>query len=421
MQKNLGLILASRLVSVMGTGIQAIAIPLFILEETGSASLMGLFYAATLIPGIVCTLPAGLAGDRNNRKHIILLMDALAALALMVMLGLHWLGLLGILTLFILQTFTSVVDVFYGTASSSLLPELFPGENLQKVMASKAMMDNIAQIGGPVLGGIIYAVGGLQAALLINLVSFVVSFGCELFIAYQWKKPERQEREKTGLKQYREVLAYIRTSQPVKASFLVIAVMNLLAVPFESICIPFLFKSVVGVGNQEFGFIQAALMAGMLLGNTALVSVLSRANKARLFKGSLLAQYFLTLLFTLLSLPTVYLLYKTFSLPFLLVAMVLLTVIGIGNGITNTMLMSALQTQVPGVMMGRFIGVIHLVCSILNPVGVLLVGIFLDFVPVFLVMTGLALLLLLVVLWFAGKPHVGVFAHQNEVLGEEPS
>ena len=83
MEKNLGLILASRLVSVMGTGIQTIAIPLFILEKTGSASLMGLFYAATLIPGIVCTLPAGLAGDRNNRKHIILLMDALAALALL--------------------------------------------------------------------------------------------------------------------------------------------------------------------------------------------------------------------------------------------------------------------------------------------------------------------------------------------------
>lgn len=421
MRKNLVLILTSRLASLTGAGIQAIAIPLFILEKTGSAGLMGLFYAASLIPSLVCTLPAGLAGDRYNRKHLILLMDVLAAAMLLVMLGLHWAGLLGLLALFILQTFTSVVDVFYGTASSSLVPELFPRERLQKVMASKAMMDNIAQIGGPILGGIVYAIGGLEAALIVNLASFAISFGCELFIGYQWKQPERRAHEKTGLGQYRQVLAYIRTNRPVMASFVVIAVMNLLAVPFESICIPYLFKSAVGVDNQAFGLIQAAMVAGMLIGNTALISVLSKADKSRLFSGSLLAQHLLTLLFTVLSFPAVYLLYQPFPLPFLLTAVILLVVIGIGNGIANTMLMTALQTQIPVTMMGRFLGLIHLVCGMLSPLGVLLVGALLDIVPVFPVMAGLALMLLLVVLWFVGKPHVGMFPNRYEVSGDEPA
>jgi MFS family permease len=201
----------------------------------------------------------------------------------------------------------------------------------------------------------------------------------------------------------------------------VIAVMNLLAVPFESICIPYLFKSVVGVDNQAFGLIQAAMVAGMLIGNTALISVLARTDKSRLFSGSLLAQHLLTLLFTLMSLPAVSLLYQAFSLPFLMIAVALLVVIGIGNGITNTMLMAALQTQIPLVMMGRFVGIVQLVCGILSPLGVLLVGALLDMVPIFPVMAGLAVLLLIVVLWFVGKPHVGVFARQYEVSGDEPA
>jgi MFS transporter, DHA3 family, macrolide efflux protein len=69
-QRNLLLFIGGRLISLIGSGIQMIAIPLFILDYTGSGTLMGVFTMLCMIPMLLVAPLAGVLGDRWNRKGI---------------------------------------------------------------------------------------------------------------------------------------------------------------------------------------------------------------------------------------------------------------------------------------------------------------------------------------------------------------
>ncbi len=74
-KRNVFLLTAGRLVSLFGSGVQGIAIPLYILDVTGKASMMGLFSMATLIPGLLFAPVSGVLGDRFNRKVLMITTD----------------------------------------------------------------------------------------------------------------------------------------------------------------------------------------------------------------------------------------------------------------------------------------------------------------------------------------------------------
>ncbi len=70
--RNFWLYATGRLVSLIGTGIQDIAVPLFILDLTGSGTMMGSFMIITMVPRLILYPLAGVVGDRLNRKWIMI-------------------------------------------------------------------------------------------------------------------------------------------------------------------------------------------------------------------------------------------------------------------------------------------------------------------------------------------------------------
>jgi DHA3 family macrolide efflux protein-like MFS transporter len=66
---------AGRAVSVVGTNIQNIAVPLFILDLTGSGTVMGTFMIVSTVPRLIVYPIGGVVGDRVNRKWIMVWMD----------------------------------------------------------------------------------------------------------------------------------------------------------------------------------------------------------------------------------------------------------------------------------------------------------------------------------------------------------
>ncbi|MBU7044892.1 MAG: MFS transporter, partial [Theionarchaea archaeon] len=74
-QRNFWLYAVGRLVSLIGTGVQDIAVPLFILDITRSGTAMGTFMIISMVPRLVLIPLAGVVGDRVNRKLIMVWMD----------------------------------------------------------------------------------------------------------------------------------------------------------------------------------------------------------------------------------------------------------------------------------------------------------------------------------------------------------
>ena len=125
-QKNFMLLSAGRIVSLIGSGIQALALSLYILDLTGSGAMMGTFLLVTLLPKVLFGPFGGILGDRFNRKNIMVLMDFGRGAVIFVLAFFAFRGTLIIPIIYISQILISVMDVVFDPSTNAMLPDLVP-------------------------------------------------------------------------------------------------------------------------------------------------------------------------------------------------------------------------------------------------------------------------------------------------------
>jgi predicted MFS family arabinose efflux permease len=122
----------------------------------------GALQTALTLPFILFAIPAGLLADRISRRYLMAGAEALRALALLAILlliALHWLTL----SLLALAGFIAVCGtVVYSVAAPALVPSLVPSQALPAANARIELARTIAFASGPALGGVL--VGWLGAA-----------------------------------------------------------------------------------------------------------------------------------------------------------------------------------------------------------------------------------------------------------------
>jgi MFS family permease len=184
MDRNFWLYSMGRLVSFVGTGVQNVALPLFILDLTGSGTLMGTFMIASMVPRLILYPVAGVIGDRLNRKWIMVWTDLGRGALILFLALLAARGVLTIPILFLAQLLISVMNALFGPATMAMIPDIVEDEELTKANSTLGGIDGLSMIVGPAMGGIIYGLGGIQTAFLVNGASFVASGISEIFIKY---------------------------------------------------------------------------------------------------------------------------------------------------------------------------------------------------------------------------------------------
>lgn len=169
------LLWSGQIVSTLGTRITSIAFPLLVLGLTGSPAKAGLVASAQTIPYALVHLPAGVLVDRWDRKRIMLVSDAVRALAfgsLVLALVLDRVTLAQILVVAVVE---GTLFVFFQLAESSALPQLVPHEQLGAALAQNQAREQGAELAGAPLGGVLFSVGRV-VPFLADAISYAVSF-----------------------------------------------------------------------------------------------------------------------------------------------------------------------------------------------------------------------------------------------------
>ncbi|MEM9978313.1 MAG: MFS transporter, partial [Cyanobacteria bacterium P01_D01_bin.2] len=171
------LIWFGQLVSAIGSRMTFFALTLWAWEATGSATalaLVGLFFQ---LPQIPTTLFAGVIIDRFNRKTLMLLGDAITAVATLMIGGLYLTGQLVIWHLYpvaMLAGGFSQIQILTYQASLSLI---VPKQHYTRAGSMGAMVHYGSQIIGPALAGILYPIIHLSGIVGIDFATFMVAFG----------------------------------------------------------------------------------------------------------------------------------------------------------------------------------------------------------------------------------------------------
>jgi MFS family permease len=161
--------------SVIGDNIVLVALALFIIERTGSATDLGLVLAAQALPLVAFLLIGGVWADRLPRQRVMIATD-LVRFALHALLAvLIFSGRVAIWQLVVIEMLFRSAEAFFRPAANGLLPQTVPEEEIQPATAVTGMSNNVAEFAGPALATALVLGAGAGWAFALDAATFVVS------------------------------------------------------------------------------------------------------------------------------------------------------------------------------------------------------------------------------------------------------
>jgi Arabinose efflux permease len=380
--------MGGRFISLIGSGIQAIALPLYILDVTGSGTLMGLFSILTLAPALLTAPFSGIIGDRKNRKSIMIYTDIGRGMLLCLLAILTIIGDFNIYILFIAQVFISIMDSLFNASSSALMPELIAKDKLIEANSTKGVFDAASAIIGPALGGIIYGVFGIKTVFFINGVSFIISAAFSMFIIYN-KKIEINEQidMKIILSENFETLKYIKSKRGLMQLFTFAMISNFLLVPMLDILIPYVLRKELGFSSDKYGYLIGFFTVGILFGNVGISAYFKKLGLKKLMKTGLIVETVILVVFSALFFPQIVKIFGGATAILFISMLVCCLAMGFSNAFVNTPIATNLQNLVPDEMRSRFFSILGMFSQGAVPIGSLIFGILIDLIKYYDLLT----------------------------------
>lgn len=251
--------IAARLMAVFATQVQAVVVAWQVYDLTRDPLALAYVGLAQFLPMLCLLLPAGDLIDRFNRRAILRASWAAGALCSA---GLWWLsghGDGGVTGVYAVLVLFGCARAFSGPALQSLLPQVVPREQLAQAIAANSMLMRAASIGGPLLGGLLYALGGGELTFALCFTCFAVATGLLARVATAHASPSGPatgsmwERFGAGIR-------FIR-SRPI---ILGTISLDLFAVLLGGVValLPIYASEVLHVGPAGLGALRSALAVG---------------------------------------------------------------------------------------------------------------------------------------------------------------
>ncbi|MBI1742719.1 MFS transporter [Candidatus Acetothermia bacterium] len=263
------LLTAGNLIAAAGDNILFLALLSKVYELTHSPLNLGITTILEAIPGIFISPMAGYFIDRWDRKRIMIAADLFNVLAVVGLISASKLW-----QIYFIAFLVAVGSAIFQPANNSLLPNLL-SRNLYLLGNSfRATLQNVRQMTGPALGGVLVTFAGFPIACLATAGCFGLSALCTFFIrasGYATKAPKISE-EKLGFWQefstgWRVILASNVLKFVVMYQSLIVFVMSMQApiiyvfvkeVLHEGPWLVGVLFSTIGVGGIAGGLLMSA-------------------------------------------------------------------------------------------------------------------------------------------------------------------
>lgn len=378
-QKDFSLLIAGKLVSLVGSNMQQFALSLYVLAITGSATIFASMLSISILPRLLLSPIAGVFGDWFDRKRTIVSLDFLNGLILAVFAAIYIInGSLSVPMIYVLVILLEITEIFFGSAMSAVLPSLVKKDELMEANSLNSLVMNIGNILSPVIAAFLYSSFGIKAILVINSISFVLSAVSEMFINI----PKSHEKpEKIDIKSFRkdlmEGINIIKSDKLISTMIGLGTVINFSISPLFSIGLIYITKEVLKVSDMQFGAFQMVLSVSMLLAPLICGGITKRIKIGRLAYISFIAVSMLILIMSIF--PSSFVL-KTFNTNMVSYIGLLIITFAVGLVVTvaNIALGTLFDQVVPLDLMGRTSTVFNLAVTVFVPFGQMIFGVLYD-------------------------------------------
>lgn len=376
--------------SVFGSSITGVIIPLLVYSLTQSTVAMGFIMTAYMLPNVLILPFSGIIVDKVNRAKLMQLTDIIQcvmALSIMVLALTH---MLTIQIMIVIAVILGLCGGLFQPAFSAMRATVFTPNIRTSANALNQLSIQAMRLVGPALGGIIVTIWSAPVGFGIDSITFLISFTCLLFLTKEGeiKKLSDSPKQKTSiLKESLGGIEVIKKNTWLWVTILAFCFINICTSGITVVLIPWLLNI-----NDHFpSYIYGIVMSGQAVGS-ALAAFIFGMRKTWHYRGWIAYLGVGASAAAFLAMPFVH---------SVLAISVLMTIDGFGIMAFGLIWETSLQELVEPEAFGRVVSLDLLGSFALLPVGYLFTGWFANLiggVPAIIILSVLALLLIIICL-----------------------
>ncbi len=177
-RRPLRFVFAANVISMLGSGMNSAAVAWYILEATHSEMALGTFAVLQTIPAMLMLPFTGVIIDREDRRRLVMWLDALRAVIIVAVAILAFQHRVRIWQLYLMNTLVAAGFWMFWPTITALIQELTPeGEFVHSNTFLMAGVQGGWLMAGAVVG-FVYSRIGLGGVLMLDVSTYVVSFLC---------------------------------------------------------------------------------------------------------------------------------------------------------------------------------------------------------------------------------------------------
>jgi MFS transporter, DHA3 family, macrolide efflux protein len=369
-QRPMRFVFAANMISMFGSGMNSAAVGWYILKATHNEMALGMLVVLQTIPAMALLPFSGVIIDREDRRRLVMWLDALRGLIIVTVAILAFQHRVQVWQLYLMNTLVSAGFWMFWPTITALIQELTPeGQFVESNTFLLAGVQGGWLIAGAVVG-FMYDHVGLGGVLLIDVSTYVVSFLCYLAVRKGRHVVLRPQELRADIlaaesqlasfwREMREGLHFIRDQRAVILLGISWALF-LGAMMTGGVVTPSLSDRVFHAGARGYGYLSAGWGTG------AFVSTLYTARAIKLLSGRRALAFSMALLAVCMAFAPVS--------GFLWLAIVTYFFMGSGRGVGGVAMNSSLMEMVPKHLMGRVQNGFNLLGTTLQLVLALCVG-----------------------------------------------
>ena len=371
--KDFTLVVIGQIISLFGNAVVRFALPLYLLNLTGSPALFGTVTACACVPAVLMSPVGGIIADRVNKRNVMVILDFFTAAVLLVFSLLMEGGNLVFLLTVTMMILYGIAGAYQPSVQASI-PALVEPERSMAANSVVNTVSSFVSLTGPVFGGMLYSAYGLEPVLWVCMACFVLSAVMEIFIRIPFQRQASGSGIlRTARKDFEESIRFIRKEKPVIGkAVLVVCGINLFLSAMILVALPCLITEVLAFdparANRLYGFAEGVLAAGGLVGGMGAgvfadrLSVEKAGNLLVVCGGCVFPMGVSLLLFSSGFINYIFITISCF-------------IIMIFSTIFTVEMLSFIQTQTPSGLVGKVVAVCMAVSMCAQPLGNAMYGV----------------------------------------------
>lgn len=341
-----------------------VALTWLVLQKTGSGIALGSVLMAAAIPRGLLMLVGGVISDRLPPN----LIATIATVINTVLSGLFTLMLMTdnfqLPGLIIISVLFGASEAFLYPAILALLPRLIHKSKLGEANAWMQGSEQITNVIGPALAGVVIGSLGLTTAFTLNTLLFAMGAGCIYCVRTQFDPDTSAVKPSSLTNGLFAGLHYAWKHPGIRISLLLIAMINFAILGPIVVGVADLVTIRFGGNATTFGYLQSAYGVGALLG----VWIAGRMSAIKQLKTPLV------LLSIVLGVGLIALGFASHAW----IAAIVILVMGIGGGIVGVLGLTWLQQETAIFMQGRMMSLVMFAAVAFDPFSQAISGVLLD-------------------------------------------